>query len=429
MITTTKKKTAKRTRAALAGTCALLFASSAALASAQDVSLVATGSIPGDATDQSGLSGLLEDGVTPHNRIGGLGSAITWSGIGHTYIATPDRGPADGTTSYIDRAYVVDLGLRNRRGAVSVDPRVVGTLLLKADAKRFYTGSSAAFDATGSTGSLRFDPEGIRVSRCGNHFFVSDEYGPYVYEFDSTGHRVRSVNMPNGLLADLPSAVPAEELTKNASGRQSNRGMEGLAISPDGSKLYGIMQSALIQDGGLDAASARVGTNNRIVEIDVATGAVREFLYVLDSPSLGISEITAINDHQFLVIERDGKAGASAAIKNVVKIDLEQATDIRAVPTLPEVGVPSDITPVSKELFINLLSPEFGLAGATFPEKIEGLAFGPDLPDGRHVLVVSADNDFVAANPTRLFVFAVAPSVLPDFAKQRIRHTASCPAR
>ncbi len=91
--------------------------------------------------------------------------------------------------------------------------------------------------------------------------------------------------------------------------------------------------------------------------------------------------------------------------------------------------MPSDITPVSKELFINLLSPEFGLAGATFPEKIEGLAFGPDLPDGRHVLVVSADNDFVAANPTRLFVFAVAPPALPDFAKQRIRHTASCPAR
>ncbi len=37
MATTTKNKTAKRTRAALAGTCALLFASSAALASAQDV--------------------------------------------------------------------------------------------------------------------------------------------------------------------------------------------------------------------------------------------------------------------------------------------------------------------------------------------------------------------------------------------------------
>lgn len=31
----------------------------------------------------------------------------------------------------------------------------------------------------------------------------------------------------------------------------------------------------------------------------------------------------------------------------------------------------------------NLLHPDLGLAGALFPEKIEGLAFGPNLQDGR----------------------------------------------
>ena len=61
--------------------------------------------------------------------------------------------------------------------------------------------------------------------------------------------------------------------------------MEGLAISPDGTKLYGIMQSALIQDGGLSGAS-RVGLNNRIVEIDVETGAVRELVYQLEDPAV-----------------------------------------------------------------------------------------------------------------------------------------------
>src|SRR5262249_48908734 len=58
-------------------------------------------------------------------------------------------------------------------------------------------------------------------------------------------------------------------------------------------------------------------------------------------------------------------------------------------------------------LFIDLLDPAFGLVGATFPEKIEGLAFGPDLQGGRHVLVVTNDNDFVPTQPNRFLVFAI----------------------
>lgn len=95
--------------------------------------------------------------------------------------------------------------------------------------------------------------------------------------------------------------------------------MEGLGISPDGSKLYGRMQ---IQDGGLDGSLARVGLNNRIVEIDVETGALREFVYVLESKSNGVNEIVAVNDHEFLVLERDGRAGASAVFKHLFKIDI-----------------------------------------------------------------------------------------------------------
>ncbi|MCQ8780484.1 esterase-like activity of phytase family protein, partial [Escherichia coli] len=78
--------------------------------------------------------------------------------------------------------------------------------------------------------------------------------------------------------------------------RQANRGMEGLAISPDGSKLYGLMQNALIQDGALSPTNARVSTNSRLVEITLATGALREFYYQLDGVGYGLNEIVAIND-------------------------------------------------------------------------------------------------------------------------------------
>jgi hypothetical protein len=310
-----------------------------------------------------------------------------------------------------------------------VKPKIIATKLLRNESRQYFTGSAGAFDATGSSASRRFDPEGVRVSHCGHTAFVSDEYGPYVYEFSlATGKRLRALNLPNKFLIDAPSATPAEELADNVAGRQSNRGMEGLAISPDGSKLYGIMQSALIQDGALDSANKRIGLNNRILEIDTATGAVREFLYQLDKKSYGISEIVAVNDHEFLVVERDGNPGADAAFKKIFKIDISAATDIRGVKSLPTSGAPAGVVPVSKSVFLDLLDPAYGLQGPNFPEKIEALAFGPDLPDGRHLLLVANDNDFNSTQATRIMAFAIDTYELPDFQPQDVarRHSREC---
>jgi len=402
---------------------AMLYATNASA----DIQFIGEGIIPGTATDQSGLSSLLEDGVTPGNRVGGLGSAIAYTGIGQLYVATPDRGPADGTTSYTDRIYTITIDVRkNSNNAYSITPTLVATRLMH-DGRRFFTGSNAAFDSTNSTDSLRFDPEGIRVSACGRTAFVSDEYGPYIYEFDLlTGRRIGSVPLPNKFLIDFPSADGNKELTANISGRQANRGMEGLAISPDGTRLYGMMQSALIQDGALNYATnppSRIGTNNRIVEINLVTGAIREFFYQLDSASNGVNEILAVNDHEFLVIERDGRAGANAAFKKIFRIDIADATtpatDIRGIPELPTTGPPAGVTPVTKSPFMNLLT-DFGLASASFPEKIEGLAFGPNLQDGRILLFVTNDNDFMPTQPNRFWAFAIDQSDLPNFAPQQI---------
>lgn len=393
------------------------------------VTFIGEGSIPGNATDQSGLTGMLEDGITPHNLAGGFGSAMAYTGRDNLYVATPDRGPADGATSYIDRIYTLRIDVVRQGGAYEVKPQIVSTRLLRKESQKYFTGSASAFDATGSTESLRFDPEGVRVSRCGHTAFVSDEYGPYVYEFDlHGGKRLRALNMPNKFLIDAPSATPSAELANNVVGRQSNRGMEGLAISPDGGKLYGVMQSALIQDGALDAANKRIGLNNRIIEIDTATGAVREFLYQMDKKSNGISEIVAVNDHEFLVLERDGNGGEAAAFKKIFKIDIAAATDIRGVKALPSSGAPAGVVPASKALFMDLLDPAHGLKGQNFPEKIEALAFGPDLPDGRHLLLVANDNDFNSAQATRIMAFAIDSYDLPGFQPQDIaqRHSHEC---
>jgi len=52
------------------------------------------------------------------------------------------------------------------------------------------------------------------------------------------------------------------------------------------------------------------------------------------------------------------------------------------------------------------------------PEKIEGLAWGKDLSDGRHVLIVTTDNDLKPAQPSWFWVLAVDPSDLSGFVAQ-----------
>src|SRR5262249_55202636 len=138
----------------------------------------------------------------------------------------------------------------------------------------------------------------------GLYVYVSDEYGPYVYEFFRlTGTRTRAFKLPDHLYVAECKPVGNDEIADNTSGRVANKGMEGLAITPDGKKLVGIMQNALIQDAaeGGDAKNLL-----RLVEVDLVTGkTLHEFAYLLTTGS-GVSEIVALNQHEFLVDERDG---------------------------------------------------------------------------------------------------------------------------
>ena len=94
-----------------------------------------------------------------------------------------------------------------------------------------------------------------------------------------------------------------------------------------------------------------------------------------------------------------------------------KATDISGIDTLPIKGVPKAVTPVSKAMWLDFLYPRFGLA-KDMPVKLEGLTFGPDLPDGRHLLLVTVDNDFLPEVPTTVYAFAVGRNDLPGYMPQ-----------
>ncbi|HSE24845.1 MAG TPA: esterase-like activity of phytase family protein [Pyrinomonadaceae bacterium] len=381
------------------------------------ITLIGKGVISGSALDSSGLTGNICQESAPTNCVpkaifGGFGSDITYTGHDNVFIAAPDRGPFDGLTDvpYIDRFYFLHITTDTEAPFPNIHTALLDTRFFKNETNQTFVGAAGDFD-------LRLDPEGIRVGSTGT-FYISDEYGPYLFEFNRQGQLIRRLEVPSKFAIANPSSNPNTELA-NTSGRQGNRGMEGLAISPDGRYLFGIMQNALLQDHGLTPGTTdRLGLNNRILKIDTVTGETKEYVYVLDAINRGqgVCEILAINDHEFLVVERDNRSNLQSppqapTRKTIYKIDLTGATDISGMASLPAGALPAGVTPASKSLFINLLDADLNLT-ATIPEKIEGLAWGPDLEVGRHVLYVISDNDLNPALATQIYAFAIDASLI-----------------
>jgi len=433
-----------------------------AVAAQADPTLIAIESISGTYEDlASETAAPLENGV-PGNRLGGMGSGIAYAG-GNTFLALPDRGPnakmynsaVDDTASYIARFQTLSLSLAPSDPGSPLPfvltPMLVDTTLLSSasplvygngvaaglpsgapalnatDHTHYFTGRSDNFDPTKlstNPANARLDPEGIRVSNGGRHVYISDEYGPYVYEFNrKSGRRVRSFSIPDNLAVALLSAHGDTEISDNTSGRVANKGMEGLAITPDGKTLVGIMQAPLIQGGGKII---------RIVTFDIPNGKTHQYAYALTTGT-GVSEILAVNDHEFLVDERDGKGqgdGSAAAVKQLFKIDLTGATDVS------KVSGAANLAPfaVPKTLFLDVVKAltAAGVSTIHIPAKLEGIAFGQDVVlNGvpKHTLYITNDNDFLAAvpdknnvivdNPNQYFVFAFSDADLPGFVQQK----------
>ena len=326
------------------------------------ITLIGKGVISGSALDKSGLTGNICQASAPANCVpkaifGGFGSDISYTGHDNVFIAAPDRGPFDGLTDvpYLDRFYFLHITTDLGAAFPNIRTVLLDTRFLKNQNGENFVGAADSFVVNDELATLRLDPEGIRVSPHGT-FYISDEYGPYLFEFNRQGHLLRRIEIPSKFFISSPSADPNAELLANTAGRQGNRGMEGLAISPDGATLFGIMQNALIQDHGLNPGTTdRLGLNNRILKIDLVTGETHEYVYVLDAINRGqgVCEILAINDHEFLVVERDNRSNLQTppqapTRKTIYKISLTGATDVSGIASLPAGALPAGVTPVTK---------------------------------------------------------------------------------
>ena len=377
------------------------------------ISFVGKYEVAADATDLSG-----ETSAGAQNR---LSFGSDWVFSNNRFYGITDRGPGGGVLPFVPRVNELKLGIDFATGAIT-SHKLIGTTLLRDADGAFLTGLNPQA-ATGNAANLgkSFDSEGFHRLPNG-HYLISDEYGPSVYEFDSTGKKLRAFEVPANLVprtsggaVDYVNGRPTI-----TTGRQDNRGYEGLTVSSDGSKAYAILQDPLVNEGNPDG---RRGRFLRIVEFDTASGlSTAQYAYELESladinariagttrdfgpnaqgRNIGVSSITALSDGSFLVIERDNRGlgveenGADPdpiGTKRVYRIRLDGATDI-SDDVLTGGLLPSGAKAVDKQLFVDVQAALVA-AGLNSVEKLEGLTFGPVLSDGSLAMYIVSDNDF-----------------------------------
>ncbi len=323
----------------------------------------------------------------------GMFSGLFYDPLRGEWWGVSDRGPGGGTIGYETRVqrFTLDVDLATGR---------ISNFQVQATIK--FTSRGTALNGLApnpvSTLGNSFDPEGIVINPVNGNILVSDEYGPSIVEFNRAGEEVRRFTPP----ADI---IPRNGVTNtpnfasdvgNTAGKASNRGFEGLAISPDGKYAYATLQSAMLDEG------AGNGLYTHIVKFDMATGeAVGQFAYKFEvtGQGRGVSELVALGNDKFLVIERNNRgvgigATLAGADKNVFQIDLNGATDISSV-SITNGTLPAGVVAVAKSAqIIDLDANTLAALGGKSPEKWEGLAIGPRLNNGQFLILAGSDNDY-----------------------------------
>lgn len=331
-------------------------------------------------------------------RNGGFGSAMAKHPTlpGHFYALT-DRGPNAATAAgvtpsgiiFVSPDYTPRLGLfrLNAQGQVEL---VKSTLLRDRNGRAISGLPNKSFGSTGETpyllsggvvaldpdsdGQTGFDESGLDaeglVAMADGTFWVSDEYGPHMVHFNADGREIARINP---FVADTRNKA-GRVLPAELSRRWPNRGMEGLAVMPDGKTLVGIMQSNLYNPNRTAAGTTDI---TRIVTINVDSGAVAQYLYRQDAAGLANSEIVALSATKFLVIERDTKffgRDTGTIRKNIYSIDLAGATNVD--------GSNTALVSASGGQLVRDASTGLLLSSKTLEQVIKDAAVGTDFSPG-----------------------------------------------
>ena len=211
--------------------------------------------------------------------------------------------------------------------------------------------------------------------------------------------------------------VPLDPMFRSvaeARGPRDNRVFEGLTITPDGRSLWTSLEGPLIQDG--DMPDAAHGAWSRFTRHERQDGGTfgpmtAQYAYRIDPVAMdgawtaraalnGVSEILALDANRFLVLERGLVLGPHWRIR-LYEADASAASDVHAIDALA--GDSARFTPVAKRLVL-----DFDTLGIAI-DNLEGICFGPTLPNGHRTLVLVADDNFSLGEASQFVAFEIFP--------------------
>jgi ribA/ribD-fused uncharacterized protein len=226
---------------------------------------------------------------------------------------------------------------------------------------------------------------------------------------------VRHAARDGRFLAELPQPAMFRVHPHEEAGPRHNLSFEGLTFAPDGRTLWLAMEAPLYQDGPVPTPAA--GAFSRLTHYDRAGKILGQFAYPIDAIPVaaapgkwndnGVSEMLAINDHEFLLLERCGAQSADGGSHFHIRlyaVDVAGATDVSGLPALTGAAY----LPAKKRLVL-----DFDRGGLPATDNLEGLAWGRRLANGHASLALIADDNFAPDEQTQVWVFEVLPAVAP----------------
>jgi hypothetical protein len=335
--------------------------------------------------------------VIPHafdfngTRVGGLSGIDYDAARNQYYMICDDR-------SYYNpsRFYTADIRLNGYKIDTCIFKAV--TLLRKPDGDTFAVKEAdpEAMRFLRSKGLLVWSSEGEREVKKDKTVLTD----PWVWLSRRDGKFVDSFRMP-----------PNMRMQAKPAGPRQNGTFEGLGFADNERTLWVSLEEPLYEDGpraNINDTSAVV----RFLKFDVATRQqVAQFAYRVDpvpnkpNPETayrinGIPDILPIGNNRFLVMERAFSVGVRGTVIRIYLADANGATDVSSIASL---SGRNDVQLIRKQLLFDM--EKMG----RYIDNVEGMTFGPKLPNGNVSLLLIADDNFDKQEESQIFLFEVLP--------------------